>query len=122
MYFLKFVKYEKIDFVSLPTKSTLKRQEKIYKLPEAVTIPGFRKMNKKDAPQIAALLAEYLKKFTIHHVLSELEIKHVLKPQEDIVETYVVENEEKKITDFVSFYMVPCSVLKNPTVNEYKVF
>jgi hypothetical protein len=40
---------------------TLKRQEKIFKLPDEVEIPGFRKMIKKDSKKIQALLAEKLK-------------------------------------------------------------
>lgn len=53
------------------------------------------------------------------------ELKHLLVPKPDIVDTYVVEEvvneKEKKITDFVSFYTVKCSVLKHETIKEYKV-
>ncbi len=47
--------------MSIPAGSTLKRQERIYKLPDAVTIPGLRKMVKKDAKQVQELLAGYMK-------------------------------------------------------------
>lgn len=50
-----------IGFTGLPPKMTLKRQEKICKLPESIDIPGFRKMVKKDSKQIQALLEEKLK-------------------------------------------------------------
>ncbi len=50
-----------IGFCGLPPKSTIKRQEKINKLPDTPEIPGFRKMVKKDAKQIHALLNAYLK-------------------------------------------------------------
>ncbi len=78
-------------------------------------------MTKKDATQVQALLAEYLKKFTIHPELSVAEVRHMFTPKEDIVDSYVVENEEKKITDFISYYAVPCSALKHETIKEYKV-
>ena len=78
-------------------------------------------MVKKDATQVQALLAEYLKKFTVHPDLSLAEVKHMFVPKEEIVDSYVVENAEKKITDFVSYYAVPCSVLKHETIKEYKV-
>jgi len=38
-----------------------------------------------------------------------------LLPREWVVESFVVEDEkEKKITDFISFYSLPSSVLKHP--------
>jgi len=45
----------------MPPKSNMKRQEKINRLPEEPAIPGFRKMVKRDANQIQALLATTLK-------------------------------------------------------------
>ena len=46
-------------------------------------------------------------------------------PKEDIVDSYVVEEvvdeKTKRITDFVSFYTVPCSILKHEAIKEYKV-
>ena len=83
-------------------------------------IPGIRKMVKKDSTQVHSLLSEYLKKYPIHPELSLEEVKHMLIPREEIVDTYVVET-DKKITDFVSFYIVPCSVFKHEKINEYKV-
>ena len=36
-------------------------------------------------------------------------------PREWVIESYVVEDpKEKKITDFISFYSLPSSVLKHP--------
>ena len=105
----------------MPPKTTLKRQEKIHKVPDTVTLPGFRKMTKKDAPQVLALLTDYLKKFAVHPEFSLSEVRHMFTPKEDIVDSYVVENAEKKVTDFVLFYTVPCSALKHETIKEYKV-
>ncbi len=36
------------------------------------------------------------------------------------MDSYVIEGADKKITDFVSFYTVPCGVLKHESVHEYK--
>jgi len=42
-----------------------------------------------------------------------------LLPREWVVESFVVEDaKEKKITDFISFYSLPSSVLKHP---EHKI-
>jgi len=60
---LNVKKLVQIGFCGIPPKSTLKRQEKINKLPDTVEIPGFRKMVKKDAKLVAPLLNTYLKYF-----------------------------------------------------------
>ena len=51
---------------------------------------------------------------------TEEEIKHFLAPREEVIYSYVVEK-EKKITDFVSFYNLPSSVLNNPKHSHIKV-
>jgi len=94
---------------------------KIFKVPNDVSIPGFRKMTKKDAAQVHVLLSEHLKKYEVHPEFSLAEVKHLLLPKDNIVDSYVVEDEEKKITDMISIYFVPCSVLTHPTIKEYKV-
>jgi len=43
-------------------------------------------------------------------------------PQEWVIESFVVEDpKEKKITDFISFYSLPSSVLKHPEHNTLHV-
>lgn len=49
-----------IGFTYLPGKSTIKREERIHKLPEETDIPGLRKMVKKDAEQVRLLLLNAL--------------------------------------------------------------
>lgn len=52
------------------------------------------------------------------------EVKHFLQPKDGVIDTYVVEEtnekKEKTITDFVSFYTLPSSVLKHETIKEMK--
>ena len=38
-------------------------------------------------------------------------------PREWVIESFVVEDKDKKITDFISFYSLPSSVLKHPEHN-----
>lgn len=52
---------------------------------------------------------------------NEEDVKHFLAPREEVIYSYVVEN-DKKITDFVSFYNLPSSVLNNPKYTHIKVF
>mgnify|MGYP001616264800 CR=1 FL=1 len=52
----------------------------------------------------------------MHITLTEAEVAHFLLPREWVVESFVVEDTETdEITDFVSFYSLPSSVLKHPT-------
>ena len=96
----------------------LKTQEKVCKLPE-VTIEGVRKMTKYDIDQVHILLMEYLKKFYVHLNFSKEEVEHMILPKENIVNSYVIEDHNKKITDFISFYLVPC--LSQKAKKEYLV-
>jgi glycylpeptide N-tetradecanoyltransferase len=106
----------------MPAKSSLKRQLKIYKLPEEVKVSGFRRMVKKDVSQVHVLVNEYLKKFAVHPELSIEEVKHMMLPRNNVVDCYVVEDDSKNVTDVVSFYFVPCSVFDHPTIKEFKVW
>ena len=65
------------------------------------------------------------RKFKICPELSVEEVKHFLLPRDDVIDSYVVEEivgekKEKVITDFVSFYTLPSSVLKHETIKEMK--
>ena len=52
---------------------------------------------------------------------TEEDVKHFLLPREHVIYSYVVENNNKQITDFVSFYNLPSSVLQNPKYTHIKV-
>ena len=39
-------------------------------------------------------------------------------PRENIVESFVVENTSGKLTDFISFYSLPSTVMSHPTHNK----
>lgn len=50
------------------------------------------------------------------------EVKHFLLPKEGVIDSYVVEEvnekKEKIITDFISYYTLPSSVLKHESIKE----
>src|SRR4051794_7361578 len=71
-------------------------------------------MQKKDVKAVRNLLAEYLTRFQLHLEFTNEEVEHFLVPRENVIESYVVEDEDtKEITDFISFYALPSSVLKH---------
>jgi len=64
-------------------------------------------MTKKDSKAVHELLTNYLLKFPIHQEFSYEEVVRNLVPKDGVIYSYVVENSEKQITDFISFYSLP---------------
>lgn len=63
---------------------------------------------------------EYLRKNTKVHLHWTVEdVKHFLLPREDVIYSYVL-CKDGKITDFVSFYNLPSTVLHNPLHSHIK--
>lgn len=109
-----------IKFSSLPPNQTISRMVKLFRVSEEPKTPGVREMKAKDVSQVTKLLQEYLNKFKVHLRFTEEEVKHWLLPRKDVIYSYVVENNDKKITDFLSFYCLPSSVLKNPKYKQFR--
>ena len=107
---LNLKKLVDIGFMGIPSHSSLAREVKLQKLPETMIL-GFKKMEKKHCKQVHALLREYLKKFPVHPEFTHEETAHWLLPREGVVSTWVLEK-DSKVTDFISYYSLPSSVLK----------
>ncbi|KAJ2849109.1 glycylpeptide N-tetradecanoyltransferase, partial [Coemansia erecta] len=88
----------------------------VMRLPANASIPGLRPMRKGDVGQVRKLLNRYLKnRAELLPVFStDAEIAHWFLPREGVIWTYVVDDPEHpgKLTDFVSFYSLPSSVLR----------
>jgi len=52
--------------------------------------------------------------FDLFHHFTEEDVKHYFLPIDNVIYAYVVESEEKKITDFVSFYCLPSTIINHP--------
>lgn len=86
-------------------------------LPIHTSTPGLRPMTAADIDSVLDLLSRYLKRFDLAQEFTKEEIDHWLlnkiTDQDDrVVWAYVVEGEEGKITDLVSFYCLESSVIK----------
>ena len=66
-----------------------------------------RLMTKKDVNAVYNLYVEQSKKYQVKFKYSQQEIGHLLLPIFDVVQTIVFEDEDGKVTDFVSFYNLP---------------
>lgn len=97
----------------------MQRTIKLYKLPDQPKTKGFRKIEPKDFSKAHKLLMEYLVKYDLAPVFTEKEFEHWFSPQNNIIECFVVEN-EGKITDLVSYYALPSTVMHHPTHKQIK--
>ncbi|EHH25066.1 hypothetical protein EGK_08823 [Macaca mulatta] len=81
---------------------------------------GLRPMETKDIPVVHQLLTRYLKQFHLTPVMSQEEVEHWFYPQENIIDTFVVENSNGEVTDFLSFYTLPSTIMNHPTHKSLK--
>lgn len=103
-----------VKFTYLSPHMNLARAKGIYKLSKEPSINGIRKMQEKDVESVYKLLNGYLNKFAVHAYFSKEEVKHWFLPRNKVVYTFVVENYESgEITDMLSFYSLPSSVLNH---------
>ncbi|PIO64967.1 Myristoyl-CoA:protein N-myristoyltransferase domain protein [Teladorsagia circumcincta] len=102
-----------VKFSHLSAKMTMARTIKLYKLPDAPVTTALRPLEKKDVSSAWKLLSEYLKQFSLAPVFTKKEFEHVFTPIDDVVYTYVVET-GGKVTDMLSFYSLPSSVMQHP--------
>ncbi|KAG9964404.1 Glycylpeptide N-tetradecanoyltransferase, partial [Aureobasidium melanogenum] len=122
-YFHRALDWEKlynVGFSPLPHGSTKMRQISKYRLPERTVTPGLRLMRAEDADQVTDLLQRYMKRVKMAQEFNKEEVLHWFvdkeadpKSSKRVVWTYVVEDANKKITDFFSFYSLESSVIHN---------
>ncbi|RSH79232.1 glycylpeptide N-tetradecanoyltransferase [Apiotrichum porosum] len=115
-----------IGFSPLPRGQTIARLVRQYAVGTATSTPGFREMVADDVPQVATLLRRYLARFPImqtfskdedvmHWFISGLGREENGKRVEQVVWAYVVEDPTThEITDMVSFYCLPSTIMQHP--------
>ncbi|KAF9075181.1 N-myristoyl transferase [Rhodocollybia butyracea] len=124
---LNVSKLVEIQFSFVPRNMTLARMIRVNQLQSKLQIPGIREMTEKDVPQITELYTKYMQRFDMVPVMTAQEIKHQFlsgsgkagtgdkwRHNGQVVWAYVVENKDThKITDFVSFYSLPSTVINH---------
>ena len=104
-----------IGFSRLSPRMTMARTIKLYSLKAETSTPGIRPMEARDVPEACALLAKYYKKYKLYTSFSEEDFAHWLLPREGVIYSYVVEEPTSKaITDMISFYSLPSSIIQHP--------
>lgn len=105
-----------IGFTRLGRDASMSRAVQMFKLAAKPKSEGLRHMTETDVPRVTALLSKYLTRFAVAPIMNEAEVRHWLLPREEVVYSYVVEDEKtNKITDFVSFYNLPSQIIHSKT-------
>lgn len=102
-----------VKFSHLGKNMTMQRTLRLYKLPDKTLTPGFRKVTSEDLPACRQLLEDYLQQFHLSPVFNLEEFTHWFLPKDNIVDSYLVERGDK-VTDFVSYYTLPSTVMHHP--------
>lgn len=104
-----------VGFSVLPPKTPLSRYVKMNKIGDTTKIEGLRPMAIDDVEPVHQLLNNYLLRYKLNIQFTVDEIRHFFLPREWVIESFVVEDENKNITDFLSFYSLPSSILRHET-------
>lgn len=103
----------RVGFSRLSPRMTMARMQKLYKVP-GQTKHALTDMTEDHVDGVHQLLTSYLtSKFLLHVNFSREDIAHWLLPRAGVVNTYVLVDEldKAKVTDMVSFYHLPSSIL-----------
>jgi glycylpeptide N-tetradecanoyltransferase len=100
-----------VGFSNMPPRMTMARLQKLYRLPATTSTKNLVEMEQKHVEGVYKLLTTYLKTFPLHAAFSEEEISHWLLPRKGVVNSYVVTSDGGEVTDFISFYHLPSTIL-----------
>ena len=103
-----------IGFSAVPRGMSRKDHIARFALPATTRTEGLREMQAADVPAVGRLLRRYLARFDMAPRFTDAEVHHMFAPTDEARVTwcYVVER-EGRITDFVSYYSLPSSVLNH---------
>lgn len=109
----------KTGFSHLPHRSTEGMQVRKYFLPSKTSTKHLRPMKPADVDQVRDLLVRYIDRFHLKQDFSREEMAHLLcsEASKGVVWAYVVE-QDGKITDLVSFYLLEVSLSQSQRIPE----
>lgn len=102
-----------VGFSRISPRMTMARMIKLYKVP-ATPKHNFVEMTEEHVDGVHKLLTNYLEsKFLLHVNFSKEDVAHWLLPRQSVINTYVLvdEDDKSKVTDMVSFYHLPSTIL-----------
>lgn len=102
-----------VGFSRISPRMTMARMIKLYKVAKEPS-HALVEMTEEHIDGVHALLKTYLEsKFLLHVNFTKEEVAHWLLPRTNVINTYVLvdENDKTKVTDMVSFYHLPSTIL-----------
>ncbi|KAH7273351.1 glycylpeptide N-tetradecanoyltransferase [Fusarium solani] len=128
-YFHRALNWQKLyecGFSPLPPNSKPQYQVRKYHLPESTSTKGLRPMEEKDLEAVMDLYKRYTSRFDMTPEFTREEAYHWFVPKiepsgEQVVWTYVVVDNDNKITDFFSFFCIESSAIGNTKHSVIKV-
>ncbi|ODV71806.1 glycylpeptide N-tetradecanoyltransferase NMT1 [Cyberlindnera jadinii NRRL Y-1542] len=121
---LNWSKLHDVGFSYLPPDVTKTQMIAKYTLRNEGKVKNLRRVKLEDFDQVSKLFLKYQDRYDLVQDFTPDEIKHWLfgnleiEDSKKVVHTFVVEDEEGKITDFFSFYLLPFTVLNNAQHDE----
>ena len=103
-----------VGFSRLQPRMTMTRTLKLYSLQKESLVPGLRELRASDVAEVCALIRSYNQQFSLYVDMNEDDVSHWLLPRPGVIYSYVVADDEGKLTDLISFYSLPSSVMKHP--------
>lgn len=104
-------KLVRVGFSRLNPRMTMARMQKLYKVADVPKLP-FIPMTKDHVDGVHELLSNYLSsKFLLHVNFTKEDVAHWLLPRAKVIDTFVIVDSQSKVTDMVSFYHLPSSIL-----------
>lgn len=117
-------KLVEVGFSAVPQGMSKELYFARYNVPKDTLIKGLREMEQRDVPQVGKLMRRYMRRFDMAARFSDAEVKHLLlsgrgtgssqkgRRSKQVTWAYVVEDPTSgAITDMISFYSLPSSVL-----------
>ena len=104
-----------IHFSRLHPRMTMARLIKLYKLPPTPSM-NLVPLTLEHVPSAHDLLVNHhLNQFPLYVKFSQEDFAHWLLPRPGVIDTYIVLNDDNtKVTDMVSFYHLPSTIIGNP--------
>lgn len=108
-----------INFITKPHNISQNGYEKIFRIPDKLKL-NIRKIEEKDLEYCCNRLNEFNKKYNVHQVFTLEEFRHKFYSSDKIIDTFVVEN-NNKITDFISVCYLSSRVFNNEIYTDYTI-
>ncbi|KAH7156540.1 acyl-CoA N-acyltransferase [Dactylonectria macrodidyma] len=115
---INWQKLYEVGFSPLPANSKPQYQIRKFALPESTSTKNLRPMEEKDLDAVISLWKKYSVRYDMVPEFDREEAHHWFLPKkgdtgDQVVWTYVVEDANKDITDFFSFFSIESSVIGN---------